>query len=132
MPFFPTYRNCHTLDIVQPAERHQILALEQGAMIIHHHILCMFHPTTIFLNRVFTKENTISSLRQSYYPFFLQEFMPLILLKTKDRCKSLTVIRVTKIMCNRNPSGKNFFPSNLSHLERVVIGLTTFFFNPRA
>jgi hypothetical protein len=56
-----------------------------------------------FLNRVFRKENAISSLRQSSSPFFLQEFRPLILLKTKDRFTSLKIIRVIKIMCNREP-----------------------------
>jgi hypothetical protein len=60
-------------------------------------------PATTFLNRDFTKENTISSLRQSSSPFFLQEFGPLILLKTKDRFTSLTVIGMTKIMCNSHP-----------------------------
>jgi hypothetical protein len=55
-----------------------------------------------FLNRVFTKENAISSLRQSSSPFFLQEFGSPILLKTKDRFISLTVIRVMKIMCNKD------------------------------
>jgi uncharacterized membrane protein len=69
-------------------------------MIRHRRTLYIVHPATTFLNRVFTKENTISSLRQSSSPFFLQEFRPLILLKTKDRFTSLTVIRVTKIMCN--------------------------------
>jgi hypothetical protein len=54
----------------------------------------------ILLTRVFTKENTTFSLRQSSSPFFPQEFRPLILLKTKDRFTSLTVMRVKKIMCN--------------------------------
>jgi hypothetical protein len=56
-----------------------------------------------FVNMVFTKENTISSLRQSSSPFFLQEFRPLIPLKTIDRFSSLMFIRVTKIMCDRDP-----------------------------
>jgi hypothetical protein len=55
---------------------------------------------TIFLNGVFTKENTTSSLRKSSSPFFLQEFRPLTPLKETWRFTSLTVIRVTKIMCN--------------------------------
>jgi hypothetical protein len=57
----------------------------------------------ILHNRVFTKENTTSSLRESSSPFFLQEFRPLTLLKATYRFTSLTVIRVTKIMCNREP-----------------------------
>jgi hypothetical protein len=57
----------------------------------------------IFLNRVFTKENTTSSLRKSSSPFFLQEFGPLIPLKTTDRFTSLTIIGMMKIMCNREP-----------------------------
>jgi hypothetical protein len=56
-----------------------------------------------FFNRVFTKENTISSLRQKSSPFFPQEFRPLIPLKTTNRFTSLTVIRVMKIMCNKEP-----------------------------
>jgi hypothetical protein len=57
----------------------------------------------ILLNRVFTKEKTNFSLKQSSSPFFPREFRPLILLKTKDRFTSLMVIRVMKIMCNREP-----------------------------
>jgi hypothetical protein len=59
---------------------------------------------TIFLNRVFTKENTTSSLRQSSSPFFLQEFGPLIPLKTTYRFTSLTVIGMMKIMCTKQHS----------------------------
>jgi hypothetical protein len=62
-----------------------------------------------FLNRVFSKENTISSLRKSYSPFFLQEFGPMILLNKKDRFTSLIVIGVMEIMCNR-------------HLEDIYVG----------
>jgi hypothetical protein len=58
-------------------------------------------PVEILLNRVFTKENTTSSLRKSSSPFFLQEFRPLTPLKATYRFTSLTVIRVTKIMCNK-------------------------------
>jgi hypothetical protein len=47
----------------------------------------------ILLTRVFTKENMISSPRESSSPFFRQEFRPLILLKKKDRFKSLMIIR---------------------------------------
>jgi hypothetical protein len=54
----------------------------------------------ILFNRVFTKENTTSSLRESSSPFFLQEFRPLTLLKETYRFTSLTVIGVMKIMCN--------------------------------
>jgi hypothetical protein len=57
-------------------------------------------PAEILLNRVFTKENTTSSLRESSSPFFLQEFRPLTPLKETYRFTSLTVIGMTKIMCN--------------------------------
>jgi hypothetical protein len=57
----------------------------------------------IFLNRVFTRENTTSSLRKSPSPFFLQEFKPLTPLKEAYRFTSLTITRVMKIMCNREP-----------------------------
>jgi hypothetical protein len=54
----------------------------------------------ILLNRVFTKENTTSSLRKSSSPFFLQEFRPLTPLKATNRFTSLMVIGMMKIMCN--------------------------------
>jgi hypothetical protein len=60
----------------------------------------MEKPVEILLNRVFTKEKTTSSLRESSSPFFLQEFRPLTPLKPTNRFTSLTIIRVTKIMCN--------------------------------
>jgi hypothetical protein len=61
------------------------------------------HLVKNFLNRIFTKENTTSSLMESSSPFFLQEFRILVLLKTNDRFTSLMFIRVTKIMCCRDP-----------------------------
>jgi hypothetical protein len=57
----------------------------------------------ILLNRVFTKENPISSLRKSSSPFFPQEFRTLTPLKEIDRFTSLMIIVVMKIMCNREP-----------------------------
>jgi hypothetical protein len=57
----------------------------------------------ILQNRVFTEENTTSSLRESSSPFFLQEFRPLTPLKATYRFTSLMVIGMTKIMCNREP-----------------------------
>jgi hypothetical protein len=65
--------------------------------------LCIEKCAKILLNRVFTKENITYSLRESSSPFFLQEFKPLTPLKAIDRFTSLTVIRVMKIMCNREP-----------------------------
>jgi hypothetical protein len=53
--------------------------------------------------RVFTKENATSFLRKSSSPFFLQELRPLTPLKATYRFTSLTVIGMTKIMCNREP-----------------------------
>jgi hypothetical protein len=58
----------------------------------HFRTLCIEKPAEILLNRVFTKENTTSSLRESSSPFFLQEFRPLTPLKATDRFTSLTVI----------------------------------------
>jgi hypothetical protein len=84
-------------------KRRQNLYLEKGVTIRHGITLYIVQPATILLNKVFTKENTISSLRKSYSPFFLQEFKPLILLNTKDRFTSLMVIGMMKIMCNRDP-----------------------------
>jgi hypothetical protein len=46
----------------------------------------------ILQNRVFTKENTTSSLRESSSPFFLQEFRLLTPLKETYRFTSLTII----------------------------------------
>jgi hypothetical protein len=73
------------------------------AEIRHFHTLCIEQPAEILLNRVFTKENPISSLRQSSSPFFLHKFRPLTPLKATYRFTSLTVIVVMKIMCNREP-----------------------------
>jgi hypothetical protein len=50
--------------------------------------------------RVFTRENATSFLRKSSSPFSLQELRPLTPLKETDRFTSLTVIGMTKIMCN--------------------------------
>jgi hypothetical protein len=127
---FPTYGNFHTLAIVQPVETRNFLTLAivqptetrnlLTLAIVKHaetrnfltlpivqHVetryfrtLCIEQLAEILQNRVFTKENTTSSLRESYSPLFLQEFKLLILLKTKDRFTSLTVIGMTKIMCN--------------------------------
>jgi hypothetical protein len=72
-------------------------------MIGHRRTLHIVQPVAIFLNRIFAKENTTSFLRQSSSPFFLQEFRPLTPLKATDRFSSLMVIRLTKIMCNREP-----------------------------
>jgi hypothetical protein len=71
----------------------------QPAEIRHFRTLCIEKPAEILFNRVFTKENTTSSLSKSSSPFFLQEFRPLTPLKATDRFTSLTVIRVMKIMC---------------------------------
>jgi hypothetical protein len=75
----------------------------QPAEIRIFHTLCIEKPIEILLNRVFTKENPISSLGQSSSPFFLQEFRPLTPLKETYRFTSLTVIVVMEIMCNREP-----------------------------
>jgi hypothetical protein len=69
----------------------------------HFCTLCIEQPPEILFNRVFTKENTTSSLRESSSPFFLQKFGPLTPLKATDRFTSLTIIGMKKIMCNRGP-----------------------------
>jgi hypothetical protein len=69
--------------------------------IMHFHTLHIEQPVEILQNRVFTEENTTSSLRKSSFPFFLQEFRSLTPLKETYRFTSLTVIRMTKIMCNK-------------------------------
>jgi hypothetical protein len=69
----------------------------------HFRTLAMVQPTKILQNRVFTEENTTSSLKESSSPFFLQEFRPLTSLKATYRFTSLTIMRVMKIMCNREP-----------------------------
>jgi hypothetical protein len=98
-------RHFLTLAIVQPAEtRHFLtLAIVQPAETRLFHTLCIEQPAEILFNRVFTKENTTSSLRESSSPFFLQEFRLLTPLKATDRFTSLMFIRLTKIMCNREP-----------------------------
>jgi hypothetical protein len=77
------------------------LAIVQPVEIRHFCTLVMVQPVEILQNRVFTEENTTSSLRGSSSPFFLQEFRPLTPLKATDRFTSLMIMRVTKIMCNR-------------------------------
>jgi hypothetical protein len=63
----------------------------------------MEQPMEILQNKVFTEENTTSSLRKISSPFFLQEFKLLNPLKETYRFTSLTVIGMMKIMCNREP-----------------------------
>jgi hypothetical protein len=55
---------------------------------------------TIPFYKVLTKENIIFIFLEKCVFILLQGFRPVILLKTKDRCTSLTVIGVMKIMCN--------------------------------
>jgi hypothetical protein len=74
------------LDIVQPME------------IRHFHTLCIEKPVEILLNRVFTKENPISSLKKTSSPFLIQEIRPLTPLKETYRFTSLMVIRVMKML----------------------------------
>ena len=66
----------------------------------HSRTLAIMQPTNFLFYRVFTKENETSFLRKSYSPFFLQELKPLTPLKATYRFTSLTVIEMTKIMCN--------------------------------
>jgi hypothetical protein len=71
--------------------------------ISHFLTLAMVQSSKILQNKVFTEENTTSSLKKSSSPFFLQEFKPLTPLKATDRFTSLTIIGMTKIICNRDP-----------------------------
>ena len=57
-------------------------------------------PAKFLFYKVFTQENATSFLRKSSSPFSLQELRPLTPLKETDRFTSLTVIGMTKIMCN--------------------------------
>jgi hypothetical protein len=84
-------RNFLTLAIVQPVETR------------HFCTQCIEQRTKILFNRVFTKENTTSSLNKSSSPFSLQEIKPLIPLKETYRFTSLTIIGMKKIMGNREP-----------------------------
>jgi hypothetical protein len=83
----------------------------------HFHTLCIEQPTKILLNRVFTKENTTSSLRESSSPFFLQEFRSLTPLKATYRFTSLTIIRVMKIMCNTLEQSEDDTSKDEHHLK---------------
>jgi hypothetical protein len=76
----------------------------QPAKIRHSRTLPIWQPANILFNRVFTKENETSFLRKSSSLFFLQELRPLTPLKATDRFTSLTVIGMTKIMCNTEAS----------------------------
>jgi hypothetical protein len=53
--------------------------------------------------RVLTKENATYFLRKTSSPFTLQDLRPLTPLKETYRFTSLTVIGMTKTMCNREP-----------------------------
>jgi hypothetical protein len=115
-------RNFVTLDIVQPMETRNFLTLHmvypmetrnfltltivQPTETKHFRTLCIEKPMEILFNRVFTKENTTSSLREMSSPLFLQEFKLLTPMKATYSFTSLTVIGMTKIMCN-NEHNKN-------------------------
>jgi hypothetical protein len=58
-------------------------------------------PANFLFYKIFTQENATSFLRKSSSPFSLQELKPLTPLKATDRFTSLTVIGMTKIMCNK-------------------------------
>jgi hypothetical protein len=80
-------------------------------------------PANFLFYRVFTKENATSFLRKSSSPFSLQELRPLTPLKATDRFTSLTVIGMTKIMCNT----VNISQSNLQELGHLYLAYTLFF-----
>jgi hypothetical protein len=96
------YEGRHTLAIVQPVEtphpRYRARCGNQAFLHPVYRVACK-----ILQNRVFKKENTTSSLRESSSLFFLQESRPLTPLKATNRFTSLTIIGMMKIMCNREP-----------------------------
>jgi hypothetical protein len=73
----------------------------QPMRIRHSHTLAIVQHEKIIFNRVFAKENATSFLQKSSSPLFLQELRPLTPLKATDWLTSLTVIRMMKIMCNK-------------------------------
>jgi hypothetical protein len=92
-------RHSRTLPIEQPANLSQP---SYGATYENHAFL---HPAYIAtcelpFYKVFTRENTTSFLKKSSSPFSLQELKTLTPLKATYRFTSLTVIGMTKIMCN--------------------------------
>jgi hypothetical protein len=74
----------------------------QPTRIRHSHNLSIMQPVNFLFYRVFTKENATSFLRKSSSPFLLQELRPLTPPKATDTFTSLTVIGMTKIMCNKS------------------------------
>jgi hypothetical protein len=72
----------------------------QPTRIRHSRTLIHRQPANFLFYKVFTQENATSFLRKSSSPFSLQELRPLTPLKETDRFTSLTVIGMTKIMCN--------------------------------
>jgi hypothetical protein len=66
----------------------------------HSRTLIHRQPENFLFYNVFTRENATYFLRKSSSPFSLQELRPLTPLKEKNRFTSLTVIGMTKIMCN--------------------------------
>jgi hypothetical protein len=72
----------------------------QLASILDCHTLNTEQGATILLYKVFYKgKDNFISLGKCLF-ILVHGLRALILLKTKDRCKSLMVIGVTKIMCN--------------------------------
>jgi hypothetical protein len=72
----------------------------QSASVLYRHTLNIEQGTTILLYKVFYKGKDNSISLGMFIFILLQGLRKLILLKTKDMCTSLTVIGVTKIMCN--------------------------------
>jgi len=102
MFIFPTYKKISAPLEMSKVQQHRRLGVVQHVKILDFRTLNTKQGATILLYRDFTKENIISSLKKKSSPFFLQEFGPLILLKTKDMFTSLTIIGVKKIMCNNH------------------------------
>jgi hypothetical protein len=101
MLIFPMYENFPTAPIeISRVRQHRRPGVVQHVTIWDHCTPKIGQGAMILLTRVFTKENMISSLKQSSSPLFLQEFRPMIPLKTTDRFTSLMIIGVMKIMCN--------------------------------
>jgi hypothetical protein len=91
----------------------------QPASILYRHTLNTEQGATILLYKVFYKGKDNFIFLGKFIFIIFQGLRKLILLKTKDRCTSLTVIRVTKIMCNRTGKFKGKLPLKCFNYGKV-------------
>ena len=108
IPLFPQYENHRTLNTEKTTTMAQV-TLVQHVLILDLHTLNTEQGAMILLYNVFYKgKYNFISLGKSIFILF-QGLRKLILLKTKDRFKSLTIIGVMKIMCNTGLFKKIWF-----------------------